>query len=129
MLRYWQAYTSLRDTIVPYPVERILSIRQPVVQIRLSFLVVTIGAFLFASVAAGLVRTANLRNGVWRIHLPSSQLDWLVQAAREHVQYHAGPTKYTSRDSFASSNQDLAFITTPDLESRIARVHELLDTK
>jgi len=105
------------------------------VQIRLSFLLVTIGAFLFATLAAGLVRMANLRNGVWRIHLPSSQLGWIVQAAREHDRYHADPEEVTPRKrdrlpkSFASRNQNLAFVITPDLEPRIATVNEVLETK
>jgi hypothetical protein len=130
MLRYWQAFLSVKDAQYPHPVARDLSIRRAVVQIRLSFLVVTIGAFLFASLAAALVRTMNLKNGVWSIHLPSSQLDWIVQAAREHVRYHTSPTETTSRDrlptSFASHNQDLAFVITADFEPRIATTSELL---
>jgi hypothetical protein len=131
MLRYWQAFMSVKDAQYPHPVARVLSVHQAVVQIRLSFLVITIGAFLFANLAATLVRTTNLRNGVWSIHLPSSQLDWIVQAAREHVRHHASPAETTPRDrlptSFASRNQDLAFAITPDLEPRIATTSELLD--
>jgi hypothetical protein len=97
-----------------------------VVQIRLSILVVTIGAFLFATLAAALVKATNFRNKVPRIYLPSSQLDWIVQAAREHVRYHPLPEEITpyKRDrlptSFASRNQDLTLIITQDLEPRIA---------
>lgn len=131
MLRYWQAFLSVKDAQYPHPVARVLSVRQAVVQIRLSFLVVTIGAILFANLAAALVRTMNHRNGVWSIHLPSSQLDWIVQAAREHVRYHASPAETTPRDrlptSFASHNQDFAFIITADLEPRIATTSDLLD--
>jgi len=125
MLRYWQAFMSVKDAQYPHPVARTLSVREGVVQIRLSFLVVTIGSFLIAILAAAFVRWMNIRNGVWRIHLPSSQLDWIVQAAREHVRYHGGSEAIiTPRDrlptSFASHNQDLAFVITPDLEPRIA---------
>jgi hypothetical protein len=131
MLRYWQAFMSVKDAQYPHPVARTLSVRKGVVQIRFSFLVVTIGAFLIAILAAAFVRWMNIRNGVWRIHLPSSQLDWIVQAAREHVRYHADPKAViTPRDrlptSFASHNQDLAFVITPDLEPRIATKSELL---
>jgi len=114
-------------------VARVLSVHQAAVQIRLSFLVVTIGAFLFAILAAAVVRMMNIRNGVWRIHLPSSQLDWIVQAAQEHVQYQAGPEYFTPHDrlptSFASRNEDLSYIITPDFESRIATVQGSLDAK
>jgi len=131
MLRYWQAFMSVKDAQYPHPVARTLSVRKGVVQIRLSFLVVTVGAFLLAILAAAFVRWTNLRNGVWRIHLPSSQLDWIVQAAQEHVRYHPNPeTIITPRDrlptSFASHNQDLAFVITPDLEPRIATGSESL---
>jgi hypothetical protein len=132
MLRYWQAFMSVKDAQYPHPVARTLSVYKGVVQIRLSFLVITIGAFLIAILAAALVRWANLRNGVSKIHLPSSQLDWIVQAAREHVRYHASPKAIvTPRDrlsttSFASHNQDLAFVVTPDLETRIATGSESL---
>ena len=139
MLRYWQAYMSVKDAQYPHPVARTLSVRQGVVQISLSFLVITTGTFLIAILGAAFVRWGNKRNGAWKIHLPSSQLDWIVQAAREHVRYHAGPeTEITPRDrlpsrSFASHNQDLAFVVTPpDLEPRIATESELLkpqDTK
>jgi hypothetical protein len=132
MLRYWQAFMSVKDAQYPHPVARTLSVHQHVVQIRLSFLVVTIGAFLFAILAAALVRM-TLRNGVRKIHLPSSQLDWIVQAARETVRYLAGRKETTPRDhfqpmSFVSRNQDLVFTITPDLEPRIAPANEFLDT-
>jgi hypothetical protein len=126
MLRYWQAYVSVKDAQYPHPVARTLSVSKGVVQIRLSILVVTIGAFLFATIAAALVKTTNFRNRVPRIYLPSSQLDWIVQAAREHVRYHPRPEEITpcKRDrlptSFASRNQDLTLIITQDLEPRIA---------
>ena len=133
MLRYWQAFISVKDAGYPHSVARTLSVREAVVQIRLSFLVVTVGAFFLAILAATLIRWANLRNGVWRIHLPSSQLDWIVQAAQEHVRYHPIPeTIITPRDclptsfTFASNNQDLAFVVTPDLEPRIATGSESL---
>jgi len=101
-----------------------------VVQIRLSVLAITLGAFLFANLAAVLVRMTNRRSGVQRIHLPSSQLGWIAQAAREHIGCHTGPKTIPPRDRFkptlfASRNQDLALITTPDLEPRIATANEL----
>jgi hypothetical protein len=126
MLRYWQAYVSAKDSQIPHLVSRSLSVSQGVVQIRLSILVATIGAFLFATLAAALVKTTNFMNKVPRIYLPSSQLDWIVQAAREHVQYYPRPKEITPRKcnrlptSFASQNQDLTLIITQDLEPRIA---------
>ena len=133
MLRYWQAYMSVKDAQLPHRVARTLSTQQAVVQIRFSFLVVTIGTFLLSTLAVALVRAMDLRNGVRKIHLPSSQLDWIVQAAREHVRYSGSPEEITQRDrsptSFALRNQDLALIISPDLEPRIATVNKLLDTK
>jgi hypothetical protein len=52
MLRYWQAYMHVKDTPILSPVQRRLSAATPVVQIRLSSLVVTVGALLFAVGAA-----------------------------------------------------------------------------
>jgi len=132
MLRYWQAFMSVKDAQYPHAVARTLSVHQHVVQIRLSFLVVTIGAFLFTIIAATLVRM-TLINGVRKVHIPSSQLDWIVQAARENVRDLAGRRETTPRDhfqpmSFVSSNQDLVFTTTTDLEPRISTTNELSDT-
>ena len=133
MLRYWQAYMSVKDSQFPHLVARTLSTQQGVVQIRFSFLVVTIGAFLVSILAVALVRAMNLRNGAREIDLPSSQLDWIVQAAREHVRYSGSPEEITPRDrsptSFALRNQDLALIFSPDLEPHIATVNKSLDTK
>jgi len=84
MLWYWQAFMAVKDAQYPHTVARTLSVHQHVVQIRLSFLMVTIGAFLFAIIAATLIRM-TLKNGVWKMHIPSSQLDWIVQAAQENV--------------------------------------------
>jgi hypothetical protein len=129
MLRYWQAYMSVKDTLYPHPVERTLTVYQEVVQIRLSILAVTIGAFLFAHITATLVRTTNHKNGVWRIHLPSSRLGWMAQAAREQG-CHAGSKAIPPHDRFnprlfASRNQGLALIITPDLEPRIVTTNDI----
>jgi hypothetical protein len=84
MLRYWQAYTSVKDTQNVHVVQRQLSISQPIVQIRLTALVATTGAFLIAIVAAITYRLLEPRDSRGkRIHLPTSQLDWIVQAARK----------------------------------------------
>ena len=138
MLRYWQAFMSVKDAQYPHMVARTLSVQQHVVQIKLSFLVVTIGAFLSAIIAAALIRM-TLRNGVQEMHLPSSQLDWIVQAARENVRYLSGRKETTPHDHFqpmshfqpmwfVSRNQDLVFTTTPGLEPRIATANEFSDT-
>jgi hypothetical protein len=129
MLRYWQAYMSVKDTLYPHPVERTLTVYQEMVQIRLSILAVTIGAFLLAHLAAALVRTTIRRNRVRRIHLPSSRLGWMAQAAREHG-CHAGPKAIPPHDRFhptlfASQNQGLALIITPDFEPRIVTPNEI----
>ena len=131
MLRYFQAYMSVKDTLYPHPVERTLSTFQEVVQIRLSVLTFTIGSFFFAILAVVFVGTTNRRNGVPWIHLPSSQLGWMAQAAREHIGCHTGPKAIPPRDRFqpalfASRNQDLALIINPDFEPRIATANELL---
>jgi len=130
MLQYWQAYMSVKDTMLPHLVSRTLSVRQGVVQIRFSFLAVTIGTFLFANLAAAFIWTTNLRNQERRIYLPSSQLDWIVQAAREHCRHHASPKANTLCDrfeptSFASRNEGLTLIITADREPRIATANGL----
>lgn len=116
MLRYWQAFMSVKDSQYPHPVERTLAVSQWVVQIRLSALVGTIGAVIISILVAATahVRASRKCRGV-RVHLPGSQFDWMVQAAREHY-LNSGNSKalhsdLTSRSptKFALSNQNLTF--------------------
>jgi len=83
MLRYWQAFISVKDTQIPYPKQRTLTVSQAVVQIRLSVLVVTIGTMTLA-ICAAISMTAS--DGYTRsLRIPSSQLDWAVLTACEHL--------------------------------------------
>jgi hypothetical protein len=80
MVRYWQAYSSVKDAQYPHVLSRRLSVVRPVAQIRFSVLVATLVAFLLAVTATGVSR-------LWRgkrLRLPDSQLAWIVQAVREH---------------------------------------------
>jgi hypothetical protein len=118
MLRYWQAFLSVMDAQYPYPVERILSVSQPVVQIRLSILVITTFAFLFATVSALLAILSEPRDlHGRRIHIPGSQLDWTVQAVYGHNQ---GDDMTSARSSveFALQHDDLAFVILLDADGR-----------
>ena len=82
MLRYWQAFMSIKDTVLPLPTQRSHTVSQPVVQIRLSVLVVTIGTMTLAICAA---LSMMAWDGYTRaLHIPASQLDWAVLAACEH---------------------------------------------
>ena len=82
MLRYWQAFMSVKDAQYPHPKQRTLTVSQPVVQIRLSVLVVTIGTMLLAICVA---LSMMAWDGYTRsLRLPASQLDWAVLAACEH---------------------------------------------
>jgi uncharacterized membrane protein YdfJ with MMPL/SSD domain len=83
MLRYWQAYMSVKDSQYPNPDVRTLAVVQGIVQIRLFSLVLTVGAFLLAVTAACVAKYCGVKYKTHRIHLPSSQLDWIVQAARD----------------------------------------------
>jgi hypothetical protein len=108
MLRYWQAYLSVKDSQYIHPVQRTLSVSQYVVQIRLSFLIVTIGAFVIAMAAASIARLSEpLDRHGRRLPLPSSQLDWIVQAAHEHCRNDS--TTARSPAAYAAQHGDLAF--------------------
>lgn len=114
MLRYWQAFMSVKDSQYPHPVERTLSVSQQVVQIRLSALVATIGAFIVSILVAtsAHIRASRKCRGA-RVRLPSSQFDWMVQAAREHYLNLGNVDKlqsdHTSPTKFALSNGNITF--------------------
>jgi len=82
MLRYWQAFISVRDTQLPYLKQRTLTASRPVVQIRLSVLAVTIGTMTLAICTA--VSMMAWDGYTRSLRIPASQLDWAVLAACEH---------------------------------------------
>jgi len=85
MLRNWQAYLSVKNSQYPHAVQWDLTVFQPVVQIRLSILVTTMVAFVFALIASAGSRCIEpLDQRRKRLIIPSSQLNWIVQAARKH---------------------------------------------
>ena len=116
MLRYWQAFMSVKDAQYLLPGERTLSVSQNIVQIRLSALVITIGAFLVAVTAAATSRlTLSRKLRSRRIHLPNSQLDWIVQAAREHRRASGDSARDSlshSPAAFAVQHADLSLVVT-----------------
>ena len=126
MLRYWQAYMSVKDSQYPHPDVRTLTVVQDTVQIRLSALLTSVAAFLLTIVTAYVAKYRGVKNKAHKLHLPSSQLGWMVQAAREHARLKFG-TK--SPNQFAIQNKDNFFIVSPHLEPRIVMatdVSELL---
>ena len=82
MLRYWQAFMSVKNTRLPYHKQRTLTTSQPVVQIRLSVLVVTIGTMTLAICSA--LSMMDWDGYTRSLRIPASQLDWAVLAACEH---------------------------------------------
>jgi hypothetical protein len=119
MLRYWQAYMSIKDTGNQHSVERYISVSRPVVQIRLSVLVSTTGTFLLAICIALLFRVSEPRDmDGKRLDLPSSPLAWMVEAARDHDQY-GGPITKVSPSAYADQHHELMFALslTPDGQS------------
>jgi hypothetical protein len=114
MLRYWQAYLSVKDSQYPHLVQRDLSIRQSTVQIRLSVLASTIALLVFALTAVLVSYFQEPRNQAdKRLHLPSSQLDWTVHAASEYYRLGHSSTAQSPR-GFAAEHNDLIFTISPD---------------
>ena len=124
MLRSWQAYMSVKDAQYPNPDVRTLTMVQDTVQIRLSALLTSVVAFLLAAVMAYIARYRGVKNNAHKLHLPSSQLDWMVQAARELSRSQLG-TK--SPNEFAIQNKDSFFIISPHLEPCIAMASDTLE--
>jgi len=83
MLRYWQAFISVRDTQLPHLRQRTLTVSRPVVQIRLSVLAGTIGTMTLAICAA--LSMMDWDGYTRSLRIPVSQLDWAVLAACEHL--------------------------------------------
>lgn len=115
MLRYWQAFMSVKDSQYPHPVVRTLLVSAPTVQVRFSVLASTIVTSFAAIVAAVISRILVSRDTRTRsIHLPSSQFDWAVQAAREHHKSvdGLGSTRALEQHgvAFAAHNDDLEIV-------------------
>lgn len=107
----------------PNPDVRTLTIVEDMVQMRVSSLVVTVGAFLLAVIAACVARYRGVQHKVHKIQLPSSQLDWIVQAAREHAKTKPETEKPRSRTKsheFAIRNQDIFFFVSPNFDPCIS---------
>jgi hypothetical protein len=116
MLRFWQAYVSVKDSQYSHPVQRTLTVLQPVVQVRLSILVVTIGTFLAAVVTAAIKRrSVPVDQGGQQLNPPTSLLGWMVQASREHsrdtqADISCSPAAYVS----LHKDLELSIFTAPD---------------
>jgi len=129
MLRYWQAFMSVKDSQYPNPDVRTLAVVDDVVQMRLSSLVITVGSFLLAVISACVAKYRGFKHNMHRIQLPSSQLDWIVLAAREHANIQPETEKTRRRtkstDEFAIRNQDNFFITSSNFDPCITMDNEL----
>jgi hypothetical protein len=118
MMRIWQAYVSVRDTQSPRPVQRRLTVSRPVVQIRLSVLITTVGAFIVAAGVAILFHLVEPRDHLGRhIRLPDSQLDWIVHTVHEHN--NGGDHSMSSQDFF-TAHCDLKYIVSFSAEGHIS---------
>jgi len=109
MLRNWQAYLSVKDAQYPHLVQRDLTVSRPVVQIRLSVLATTISIFLIALMASVVSRWIEpLDQHGKHLILPSSQLDWIVQASREH--FGEAEVLTRSPSAYAAQREDLMLV-------------------
>jgi hypothetical protein len=83
MLRTLQAYVSVVDGLFVHPVTRTISVKGPVVQLRI-LVIVVISATVIIALAFALVlhynEPQNPGGPKSKMPLPSSQFDWAVQA-------------------------------------------------
>jgi hypothetical protein len=102
---------SVKDTQAMYMVQHTLTVLQPVEQIRLSFLVSTIGTFLIVVVAVIAIWFSEpLDQSDQPLKRPHSLVAWMVQASQEHfgeteVDVSCSPT------TFALQHKDLCLTT------------------
>jgi hypothetical protein len=119
MLRYWQAFMSVKDAQYPHPKQRTLTVSQPVVQIRLSVLIVTIGMMLLAICVA---LSMMAWDGYTRsLRIPASQLDWAVLAACEHrrmVDNWGSSIPAVSPAVFATQHRDMELMVSHTADGR-----------
>ena len=109
MVRYWQAYNAVKDILTPHPVQRRLSVSRPVVQLRLSVLLITLCLFLVTLTMVVRARLTEPHDPLGRrLHLPSSRLDWMVQAARERPRAD-DCTSTDSTAAFIARHKDLVY--------------------
>ena len=111
MLRSWQAFMSVKDGQYPHTQERRLSVSRPVVQVRLSALVITVGGFFLAVMGTIVLHYAEPRGQLKElVHIPSTQLDWIVLAASEY-RLRAGERGSTGPSSkFAMEHPELGLV-------------------
>jgi hypothetical protein len=106
MLRAWQAYLSVLNSVLIHPVTRPISVLGPIVQLRLSVIAATFAIVFLAVVITFASYFAEPRDSRGHhIYLPSSHLDWMVQAAREH--FPGDRTKGQSPADYAASHGDV----------------------
>lgn len=116
---------SVKDAQFPHTVERTLLVSNPAtVQIRLSALASTVGVLLIAIIAALASHVAVSRDTRSRdFYLPSSQIDWAVQAAREYRKSSQGSTAThlfgQCAAAYATENDGLQFVVSPGPDSRL----------
>jgi hypothetical protein len=109
MVRCWQAYTSVRDGQYMHIVQRDLLVNRPIPQIRMSILAATLALFTVTLGAAVWSYLAGPRDSQGRhLELPSSQLDWIVQAVHEHNYRLGSDAPMTPSVTFASQHENLA---------------------
>ena len=107
-------------------VECPLSISQRKGRIHLSAMVATVESFLVAITTTALSQLVVIRACCGRhIHLPASQLDWIIQAAREHrkvVQkddYAVESALSRSAATFTLQHADLSFVMAVSPEGQV----------
>jgi hypothetical protein len=129
MLRAAQAYISVKNTLIPLPVQRLITVDQRVVQIRLSVLISTIGACVFALSAALIFQCIEPRDAHGkRLTLPDSQLGWAVQATYEYYWGRGAPFTPRNPVTFLAQHDDLILLPQQTAGGRFtARVTSLAD--
>jgi len=106
MLRYWQAYQMVNHGYYAHPVHRQLTASAQVVQLRLSVLTATVISLMLALAAAAAAHFSEpLNERGEHLGVPKSQLDWIVEAARQqHVE-----GEHQSHIDYAKQRGDLFF--------------------
>ena len=119
MFRYLQAFQSVQDALLVHPVERKLTVRRPIIQIRMSVLATTTTVFLIALCSVILSHKLERRDRFGdRLSTPSSQTDWMVQAALE---CHREDDEYpwiTKSDDFLR-HDDLVYVVSARPDGRL----------
>lgn len=124
MMRTWQAYQMVIHGAYPLHALRKLSVSMEINQLRLSVVIFTIITSALAVAALFIARRCEPFDDCGEhINLPQSQLDWMVEAAR---QYHMKGDHYRSYVDYAKDHEDL-FCEVSTTRKGLSRIQITLD--